>query len=208
MKVLSRIVILFVLSTIVVVAQAQFISASKGAAKKKSENPAAVSDRQKDIQLLEQREATIERDLSGGNFEVFGEHKLAVLLIMDREVSRSGYDLEGLKSRLYTIDSDSKEGRALRIEILQMEGRLNRQKYIRSQVEGFTVSDVNVENTKALSGMKSMYFQFIDNMKVNLKNFEGVGEQAVRQPQKAGTSNSTSAGANENSFTYSSKDKK
>jgi len=208
MKTLSRIAVLLLLFVSVMPVQAQFISASKGAATKKSDNPVPASDRQKDIQLLEQRAASIERDLSGGNFELFDEHKSAVLEIMDREVSRSGYDMEGLKSSLYTIDPDSKEGRSLRIEIQQMEGRLNRQKYIRSQVNSLTVADFNVENTKALSGIKSMYFQFVDSMKVNLKNFEGVGEQEVQQPPKPGTSNSTSAGSTSNSFSNASMDKK
>jgi hypothetical protein len=208
MKTLGKFLILAALIISVSSLRAQLLSASSGTAKTKVDKNVPASDRQKDIVLLEERAKTVEQEFSVGNFDAFNEHKTAVLQIMDREISRSDYDFDDLKNQLQGLDPDSQEGRALRLQIMQMDGRDKRQKYIRDQIAGFTVNDIHVENSKSLAGMKSLYFQFIRNMKTNLKDIEGIVLPADNPPTRPGTSNATSSGANTNNFSHSSQQKK
>ena len=177
MKTLSRIIIIAVFSLSVLFTQAQFISANLGDANVETGQSDYESDRQKDILLLEQKATTIEQDVFSGILWNFDNYKSEVLTIMDREISRSGYDFSDLKTQLDGVDSGSQQWRALRISILQMEGRINRQNFIRTQIAGFGIADITIENTRALSSMKSIYFQFIRNMKTNLSVFEEINAE-------------------------------
>ena len=177
MKTLTRIIIAAIFSLSVLSSHAQFISSNSGDSNKETDQSAYESDRQKDILILEQKAQTIESDLYSGNIAVFDTHKSEVLTIMDREISRSGYDFSNLKMELGSIDPDSQEGRALRIKILQMDGRINKQKFLRSKVIDFTSDKISVDNTRELTALKSEYFQFIDIMKTNLRDIDGINTE-------------------------------
>ena len=178
MKTFTRIIIIALFSFSVLFARAQFISSNFGDSNKETNQSEYESDRQKDILLLEQKAQTIEGDLYSGNIAVFDTHKSEVLTIMDREISRSGYDFSNLKTELGGLDPDSQQGRALRIKIMQMDGRVNKQKLLRSKVIDFTSDKINVDNTRELTALKSEYFQFIDIMKTNLRDIEGIDLQS------------------------------
>ena len=196
--------ILSALFFFIISAQAQFSTSGSGASKKKPDQSSSKSSRQSDIYLLEQKVKTIEQDVLSGNLSVFNKHKSEVLEIMDREISRSAYDFADMKNDLKGIDPDSQEGRSMRISIQQMEGRVNKQKYIRSKVSVFSSDNISIENSRELTGLKSQYYQFIQSMKVNLKNFPDEGSQSGGTSGKPGSSTSTSSGSGSNAFLMSS----
>ncbi len=203
-KIIKNIAAVAVLILFILPLQAQFISSSYGSSNKENNQVESISNRQQDIILLEQKAKTMEQDFRSRNIDVFNNHKSGVLQIMDREISRSAYDFIDLKNDLKPVDPDSQEGRALRIAIMQMEDRVNKQKYIRSKVNAFTIDKINVDNTKELSGLRAQYFQFIDSMKVNLRSFEGETPSTTKGDTKTGSSNSTSTGAGTNVFVTTS----
>ncbi len=181
----KKIVILSTLFFFVLCAQGQFLISGTSASKKGTDQSNSESNRQRDIYLLEQKSKVIEQDVLSGNLSVFDKHKLDVLELMDREISRSAYDFSEMKEELRDIDPDSQEGRALRISIQQMDGRVNRQKFIRLKVADFSIDDIYYDNTKELSGLRSQYFQFIKSMKINLRDNKGVnlesGDKQINQ---------------------------
>jgi len=201
-KTLTRLAVFTAVVLIGYSSYAQFTSSSKGSAKPEGSIVHPESARQQDINLLEQKAEVMERDFLSGNVSTFNNHKTEVLAIMDREISRSGYDLAELRSTLATVEGgpDSPEGRALRIEIMQMEGRVNKQKFIRSKVAEFTSDKINAENTRELSGLKAQYFQFIESMKANLKYSEGGVSSSGETVSSSGASNATSPGKTSNAM--------
>ncbi|MCF6169881.1 MAG: hypothetical protein L3J66_02750 [Bacteroidales bacterium] len=203
MKVFIRLAVLTAFFLTTSSSFAQFVSASKGRVKKEDNAIHPESNRQQDINLLEQKAKVMERDFLSGNASTFKAHKTDVLAIMDREISRSNFDLAELRNELPKVDGgpDSPKGRALRIEIMQMEGRSNKQQFIRTRVLEFTAD--KVQNTKELSGLKAHYFQFIESMKANLKYSDGNTPPSGEAAPEQGSPNSTSSGKASNDFVSS-----
>jgi len=82
----------------------------------------------------------MEQDVLNNNTTVFNKHKSEVLAIMDREMKRGSSELVELKYKLKKVPGGpgSQEGRDLQIAINQMDGRVGRQKLIRSNVASLT----------------------------------------------------------------------
>ncbi len=190
--------------------QAQF-STSSGVKKQKDEQTGGDHNRQQDIALMERNGKHIEQDVYNRNSSDFDKHQTEMLEIMDREIARSRFDLANLKQDLKTVPGgyDGQEGRALRIEIQQMEGRLGKQEYIRQYVAGLTVEKLN--DTRQLAGLRGQYYHFISTMKTNLK-YE-VAETGGQSGQGGGSgtgttgTGSTSTGTSTNILMTSSKSK-
>ena len=205
MKTIKKLMLFIGLLLFAMYSQAQFTSSGSAASKKGSGQSNSGSDRQQDIYLLEQKAKTMEQDFMSQNTEVFDKHKSDVLSIMDREIVRSTNDLAQLKYKLKKLPDgpQSQEGRALQIEINQMDGRLGREKFIRSNVAALKKEDLNIDNTRELAGLRGQYGQFIDNMKKNLKSSGGTASSG-NQGGNSGTSHSTSSGTASNAMYNSS----
>jgi hypothetical protein len=208
MKTVNKFAMLGMLLLFAFSIQAQFSTSSSGTTKK-DDNSTHEFSRQQDISLLQQKAKTMEQDVLNKNTEQFDKYKREVLAIMNREIVRSTNDLAQLKYKLKKVDGgrQSQQGRALQIEINQMDGRVGRQKLVRASVNALTKEKINVDNAKELASLKTQYFQFIDTMQANMKYSQKPSSSQSGSSGKTGTGNSTSAGSSTpNQFYSSSKD--